>query len=208
MGGRGIDGFMHIAFAGPPSGVAPVATYGAIFSTQFTNGSTFSLLVFDPQDQTGWHKPFTEGVNFSPSVAFRGTTFGHHATHTFAATLSTQEGTDLADLPQVLLPPAQQQIGTRRGPFNINYTYEQYFFQDAKNPSAGWGMFAKAAIADGNPNTLQDTRDRNRWNRTVSASHAGQVRGRVLQSRAERCAQRFPPTVFHDPPRTRIRIVL
>ena len=157
MGGRGIDGFMHIAFAGPPSGVAPVATYGAILSTRFTNGSTFSLLVFDPQDQTGWHKPFTEGINFSPSVAFRGTTFGHNATHTFAATLSTQEGTDLADLPQVLLPPAQQHIGTRRGPFNVNYTYEQYFVQDRKDPSAGWGMFAKAAIADGNPNTLQDT---------------------------------------------------
>src|SRR5262245_7716913 len=35
MGGRGVDGFMHAAFAGPPSGVAPPSTYGAIYSTRF-----------------------------------------------------------------------------------------------------------------------------------------------------------------------------
>lgn len=157
MGGRGIDGFMHIAFAGPPSGVAPVSTYGALFSTRFKEKYGFSFYVFDPQDQTGWHEPFQKGVNFSPSFVIPGKTFGHNATHTIAATFSTMEGTDLDDVPQVILPPGLQRIGTRRGSFNINYTYEQYFFRNPKNPAEGWGMFAKFAIADGNPNILDNT---------------------------------------------------
>jgi porin len=156
MGGRGIDGFMHIAFAGPPSGVAPVTTYGAIFSKRFDDYA-LTFLVFDPQDQTGWHAPFAEGINFSPSFVIPRKTFGHNETHTFAGTFSTQAGTDLADLPQVILPPEERQIGVKRGPFNLNYTYERYFFQNPRNPADGWGMFAKFAIADGNPNTLQNT---------------------------------------------------
>ncbi len=51
LGGRGLDGFMHIAFAAPPSGVTPVSTYGIISSTKFKKMG-LTVFVFDPHDQT------------------------------------------------------------------------------------------------------------------------------------------------------------
>lgn len=156
MGGRGVDGFMHIAFAGPPSGVAPVSTYGALFSTRFKNKYGFSLFVFDPKNQTDWGKPFTEGINFGPSLVIPATHFGQNATHTFGFTITTQKGTDLRDIPQVILPESEQRIGARRGAFNLNYTYEQNFYQNPQNAAQRWGMFARIAVADANPNILQN----------------------------------------------------
>src|SRR5262249_50705876 len=147
----------HAAFAGPPSGVAPPSTYGAIYSTQFSERYGFSLFVFDPKNQTDWGKPFTEGINFAPSFSIRAKTFGHNATHTFGFTITTQKGTNLRDIPQVILPQNQQHIGTRRGAHYLNYTYEQDFYQSPTNPAQYWGMFAKIAFADGNPNILQNT---------------------------------------------------
>lgn len=156
LGGRGLDGFMHIAFAAPPSGVTPVSTYGVIAKTQIKKAG-FTFFVFDPKNQTASNtQPFKEGVNFNVTAALPTRSFGHNATHSFSGTFSTQSKTDLDDLPQLLLPPENRQIGTRRGPFCIYYQYEQYLHQDIKNPAEGWGLFARVGIADGNPNTLQN----------------------------------------------------
>jgi hypothetical protein len=173
MGGRGVDGFMHIAFAGPPSGVAPVATYGAIFSTRFTNGSALSILVFDPQDQTGWHKPFTEGVNFSPSVAVPSKTFGHNATHTFAATFSTQEGTDLADLRRYYFHPHSSKLESGAA-LSISTTPTSSISFRIRRIHPRDGDVRQGCDRRRKPeHAARHTRDRNSWNRTVSGSNAG-----------------------------------
>lgn len=157
IGGRGVDGFMHIAFAGPVSGVTPVSTYGLILKTTIKKKYGVSVFVYDPTDQTGWHKPFTNGVNVNFSTVIPSKTFGHNATHSFGVVLSTSTGTNLSDIPQVLLPPGLQQIGTKKGPWNLDYAYEQYFYQNPKNPAEGWGMFLRLKLADGNPNIIQNT---------------------------------------------------
>lgn len=156
VGGRGLDGFMHIAFAAPPSGVTPVSTYGVLYRTQVKKAG-LTVFVFDPQDQTASNtQPFKEGVNFNLSASIPAKSFGQNATHTLSGTFSTTRGTNLADLPQLLLPPEDRQIGTNRGPFNIYYQYEQYLHQNLASPREGWGLFARIGIADGNPNPIQN----------------------------------------------------
>jgi porin len=157
IGGRGVDGFMNIGFVAPPSGVTPVSTYGVLFKGVVKKKYGLSLFIFDPADQTAWNKPFPNGVNFNVGAVIPGKINGQNSTHSFSATVSTSKGTNLSNLPQLILPPGQRQIGTKRGAFNIGYQFEQYFKQNPTNPGQGWGMFAKFAIADGNPNAIQNS---------------------------------------------------
>ncbi|MCI0388397.1 MAG: carbohydrate porin [Acidobacteria bacterium] len=172
IGGRGVDGFMHIVLVAPPSGVTPVSTYGAMARTSYKKVG-LSLFVYDPTDQTSWKSPFQNGVNFSLGALIPQKVAGRSATHSFSGTFSTSRGTNLADIPQLLLPPAFRKIGTKQGPFNISYQYEQYFYQNPNNPREGWGFFGKVAIADGNPNIIQSSF-------LAGIAGTGLIRGRSL----------------------------
>lgn len=173
IGGRGIDGFMNIGFVAPPNGITPVSTYGALFTGLVKKKYGLSFFVFDPTNQTSWDKPFGKGVNFSFGLTIPGSINGQRSTHAFTATFGTAKGTDLRDLPQILLPPTLQNIGTKRGLYNLGYSFEQYFKQNPQNPRQGWGMFARFAIADGNPNNIQNSV-------TVGIAGTGVIKGRPL----------------------------
>jgi len=78
---------------------------------------------------------------------------------------STSEGLDLSRIPEfVELPPQSQATLTKRGYWYLNASVQQYLYEDPSQPGTGWGVFAYAAIADGNPNVL-------RW--TIFAGLAG-----------------------------------
>jgi porin len=54
-----------------------------------------------------------------------------------------------------LLPPDLQVDSTRTGSYSIAFQFSHLLRQNPKNPREGWGVFFKAALADGNPNPIQ-----------------------------------------------------
>lgn len=158
LGGRGTERFMNVAFSAPPSGVVPPIIFGAIAKVQ-TGDVGLTFMVFDPNDQwgkTGLERPFYNGVNLSATVSVPVQMFGHSATHALNFTYSTKAGTDLANS-RLLLPDPPEPLSQKSGSYNISYQYNQFFYENPKDPKDRWGMFFKAAIADGNPNIIQYT---------------------------------------------------
>ncbi len=157
VGGGGIDTFMNMGLAAPISGVTPAYVLGAQLSHRADFGS-FGLFVYDPrdaQDSDVIQRPFDDGVTFSLSMTVPTRLFGNTSIHRFRGVHSTQEGIDLRDVPQLALPPdAERELGSRSGYWFFSYAFTQFLFQDAQDPSMGWGVFGQIGVSDGNPNPV------------------------------------------------------
>jgi porin len=153
-GGNGVEGFSHIVFVALPTGVTPPSTWGFRYIRRIQKKYTFTFFVHDPQIQYPWRTPFEKGVAFMGTFNAPSRFLGKTGSHSFAGSISTKKGTNLRDLWQVILPPEDRIIGTKRGAFSLSYQYDQFFFEKKDDPSQGWGMFAKAQLNDGNPNTI------------------------------------------------------
>jgi porin len=154
FGGWGTQRFMNTAFVLPPKGVVSPTIFGAI-ATIKTQPVAFTFMVFDPNDRTDDYWPndlFSDGVNFSLGATHVGTISGRPTTYALSATYSTKELTDLRD---VLLPPGLESNAARKGSYNIEFQFSHLLHQNPTNPREGWGVFLKAAFADGNPNPIQ-----------------------------------------------------
>jgi porin len=152
FGGWGIHRFMHIAFVAPPSGVVPPVIMGGILSHRFAPYA-LTLMVFDPDDRTGDYTPhglFDDGVNVSLSGAWEGTFWGRSTNAGMTGTYSTKDGTNLD---QVLLP-AELRTDEKKGSFNVSIQVGHLLFESPARPGRGLGVYAKAAVADGNPNPI------------------------------------------------------
>jgi len=102
-GGRGVDSFWNTAFVGPPSGIVPVAAFGAMGIYKISPLS-FTLMVYDPTDalnRTGFESPFSEGVNVRGSMDVSSAPFGLPRTDTFMTAISSEPGTDFESLPDL-----------------------------------------------------------------------------------------------------------
>jgi porin len=102
-GGRGIEGFWNTAFVGPPSGIIPVAMFGAI-ATYKIKPLAFTLMVYDPTDalnRTGLAHPFSAGVSVRGSVDLSSNLWGLPRTDSVAATISSEPGTDFTTIPDL-----------------------------------------------------------------------------------------------------------
>jgi len=154
LGGGGIDTFMNTALAAPISGVTPPYILGAIASYK-TDPAIFTLMVYDPrnaQDPDVLRHPFAEGVTTSLSITVPTKVAGRQGFYGARGVYSTKDGLDLASIPQLLLPPESSDIQDKDGYWYASVNAQQYLWQDADNPAVGWGLFAQAAISDGNPN--------------------------------------------------------
>ena len=153
-GGWGIDRFMNLVFAAPPSGVVPVVFMGAIGSLR-TEAINWTLMVFDPEDRTFDYLPgdlFSTGVNISLSGAHNTTLAGRKTTYAVTGVYSTAEGTDYSDL-----QPGIGSTSTKKGSYNVAFEFKHNLQESTTQPNAGWGFYLKAAIADGNPNYVQSS---------------------------------------------------
>jgi porin len=102
-GGRGVESFWNTAFVGPPSGIVPVAAFGAMGIYKI-NPFSFTLMVYDPTDAinyTGFENPFSAGVNVRGSMDVSSAPFGLPRTDTFMAAISSEKGTDFESLPDL-----------------------------------------------------------------------------------------------------------
>jgi porin len=154
FGGWGTKRFQNIAFVAPPSGVVPPTIMGAVLAQQ-AGDIGITVMVFDPEDRTGdyWIDGlFSTGVNASLGATWKGQWGGRETSLGITATGSTARGINFED---ILLPP-ELEAGTRKGSYNIAVQFGHDLLGSVKGASH-LGLYAKAAIADGNPNVIQSS---------------------------------------------------
>ena len=152
-GGWGIRRFVNLAFVAPPSGVLPPVIVGGVLSYSLAP-FRLTLMVYDPNDQTADYWPerlFHDGVNVSLGGTWAGTLAGRPASLGLTGIYSTKEG---ADLSQVLLPAYLKTTGQDHS-FSVALQFGHLLMQGPVTPGKGLGVYAKAAIADGNPNPIR-----------------------------------------------------
>lgn len=173
-GGAGIDAFQNVAFAAPPSGIVPPYILGAIINVR-TEPATFTFMVFDPVsavNQSGLDEPFSQGVTFRASIDVPVMIAGRVGHQGFSAAYSTQDGTDLADLGDLIIPPLNPlPPDTKDHRYHVSYSFDQYLYQPDAKSKEGVGLFGQIAVSDGNPNLLD-------WNAIVGLGGTGLIPGR------------------------------
>ena len=150
-GGWGIDRFMNLILAAPPSGLIPVVFMGAIASIK-TKPVAWTIMIYDPEDRTFDYFPgdlFETGVNIYVSGAYATMLSGRKTTYIVNALYSTAEGTDYS-----MLEPGNYPISTKKGSYNFSVEFKHTLQEEGK---ADWGLYIKAAIADGNPNYVESS---------------------------------------------------
>ena len=157
MGGRGIEQFMHLEFTAPASGIVPPTIFGGMGSVE-VKPIKFTLMVYDPSSairKTGFENPFEKGVTVYGTLEGKFTVFEQLSKHSVSLAYSTQNGIDLADLPQLALPPeSQETLDRKENRYYISYAFEQTLWRSASNPKKAWGLFGQVGKSDGNPNPL------------------------------------------------------
>ena len=151
-GGWGIDRFMNLILAAPPSGLIPVVFMGAVANIQ-AKPLTWTIMVFDPNDRTDDYFPgdlFTDGINVSVSGAHTTTLAGRKTTYAATGLYSTAEGVDYSSIGGGVF-----RTSNKKGAWNINFEFKHNLQENNEQPSAAWGFYLKAAIADGNPNYVE-----------------------------------------------------
>lgn len=153
FGGWGIHRFLNLAFVAPPSGVLPPVIMGAVVSYRDAPFS-YTAMVFDPNNQTGNYSLnhlFSDGVNVSLSGKWSGALDGRATSVALTGIYSTKDG---ADLSQIVLPP-NLQTSSKEGSWNVNVQFGHLLVESETLRGQGFGVYGKAAIADGNPNPIR-----------------------------------------------------
>lgn len=154
FGGWGTRRFQNIAFVAPPSGVVPPTIMGTVLTHQL--GSVgLTAMVFDPEDRSGdyWVDGlFSSGVNLSFGATWQGEMGGRKTSIGVTAAGSTSRGQDFED---ILAPPGLA-TSTKKGSYNIALQFGHALRAQDTGPGSV-GIYAKAAIADGNPNLIQSS---------------------------------------------------
>jgi porin len=151
-GGWGIDRFMNLILAAPPSGLIPVVFMGAIASIQ-ADHLTWAMMVFDPNNRSNDYLPgdlFEDGVNVSISGSYSTELGGRKTNYIFSGLYSTAEGVDYSSLGGGVF-----ETSNKSGAWNINFEFKHNLQEHGEQKNAAWGVYLKAAIADGNPNYVQ-----------------------------------------------------
>ena len=153
LGGWGTDRFWNVAFVAPPSGVVPPVIMGGILTTS-SAPYTLTAMVFAPTDQTtsdSFNGLFEDGVNVSFGLPCAGPIAGRRSGTGITAPYSTAEP---AELPQVRLPPTLQTT-RKKGSYNVTVQVSHLLVESTQLRGQGLGLYAQAAVADGNPNPIR-----------------------------------------------------
>jgi porin len=137
-------------FVAPPSGLVPPVIMGAVL-TATKAPLSYTVMVYDPDDRTtdyGVSGPFENGVNAQVGVTWNGEVGGRATNLGVSATGST---TDKIDFGNILLPP-ELQGPTKDGSWHLSLQGGHLIVPSAVQKGRGLGVYAKAAIADGNAN--------------------------------------------------------
>lgn len=165
-GARGKDNFMNsnLVFNPVPLRVVPLSSLGAgvLFiwpDVHAERPATLALSVIGANGQpntAGWDDDFEDGAAYT--IAYRQPTnfFGKDGAHTFAAAYNSKDLTILDQDPRLML---ESMLGfpvtleENDGTWALMYNFDQYLFNEEKDPTQGFGLFGRFAIADEETNT-------------------------------------------------------
>ncbi len=153
FGGWGNHRFMNLSFVAPPSGVVPPVFMGVVGSMK-TDPFSWNVMVFDPNNRTADYFPddlFSDGINISVSSSYSTIFAGRKSYYTLTGTYSHKDGADLSSL------SSDVNTTNKNGSYNISLQISYNLQESEKNSNDSWGIFAKAAIADGNPNVINSS---------------------------------------------------
>lgn len=152
FGGAGYLRFQHLAFAAPPSGVQPAVFFGGLLSLR-TAPLAWTVMMFDPNDRSGDYLPddlFHDGVNVAVTAAHGMKLAGRVSSFAITGIYSTRNGANLDEL----LLPAELRTGDKTGSWHVGMQFS-HVLRESPHAAAGWGVFLKAGVSDGNPNPYQ-----------------------------------------------------
>ncbi|MEJ2533455.1 MAG: carbohydrate porin [Halioglobus sp.] len=149
FGGWGTNRMMNIVFVAPPNGIIPAVMMGAVasFSAQPVS---LTVMVFDPNDRSTDYLPddlFSDGTSASLTAAYQSTLAGRKTSYALTGSFTTKNGADFT-----AFPPG---TGTteKDGSYNVEFQFGHNLQEDSITGDA-WGIYLKAATADGNPNPI------------------------------------------------------
>lgn len=155
FGGWGTRRFMNAVFAAPPSGLVPPVFMGAIGSYRWDSASV-SLWVYDPKDRTNDYTPaglFDDGVTLYLTPSWSTLVGGRPTTFSLTGIYTTKSGVDFSSISQPYR--AAVPFSTKQGSYSVGFQVSHMLHVDPGNPRRGWGVHAKGAVSDGNPNYVQ-----------------------------------------------------
>lgn len=155
--GRGKDQFLNVALLSNPAGLltVPYATLGAGFVLVKDKEPWFSFTVFNAKETiktAGFNELFQNGVALNPEARVPTRFFGLTGHQLVGAVWSSREFTGLNQDPRVLLPNVQ--ATKKEGSWSAYWNFDQYLIEDPRRPGRGWGVFARAGLADKETNPI------------------------------------------------------
>lgn len=176
--GRGDQQFMNTAFCfNPVSGLtAPYSTLGAGFVVLPVPDLQIAVTAFDTNGSalySGFDTVFKGAMTYSAEARLKTKFFGLTGHQLLGVGYSTADFASLEALSNIDLP---RFVGNRPTPYggalgkalrlksldlkesgswNVYYNFDQYFLQDAQDPTQGLGIFGRFGAADGDTNPIE-----------------------------------------------------
>lgn len=149
--GRGITQFSNSAFVITPIGLRTIAysTLGTGFVVLDEGEPVFTFLVLNARESvrnSGFDELFADGVVLSPELRIATDFFQMPGHQLFGGTWSSRNYVALDQDPRILLPNVP--IDRADDSWSLYWNMDQYLVVDPCNPKRGWGVFARAGIAD------------------------------------------------------------
>lgn len=149
--GRGITQFSNTAFVITPIGLRTIAysTLGTGFVILDQGEPVFSFSVLNARDTvrtSGFDELFADGVVLAPELRLKTNFLNRPGHQLFGGTWSSRNYVALDQDPRILLPNVP--INREDDSWSLYWNMDQYLVVDPCNPKRGWGVFARAGIAD------------------------------------------------------------
>jgi porin len=154
--GRGKTQFSNMGFVFNPivGATVPYSTLGAGFVLHPDDGPMVMVTVFNSTDTTatsGFDTLFADGVLLSAAVRVPTRLFDRPGHHLLGGTWNGRTYTSIAE---AYIPYPDVAIPTTRGSWCLYWNCDQFLFVDPADEARGWGVFARAGIADENTSPI------------------------------------------------------
>jgi porin len=155
--GRGKTQFSNIGLVTNPAllRIVPYSTLGTGFVILQEGEPLFTFTALNPTDTartSGFDELFAEGVTLIGELRLPTQFFGKPGHQLFGGAWSSRDYVSLGQDPRIVLPDIP--IARQSGSWAMYWNFDQYLIADRSNPSDGWGVFGRAAIADDSANPI------------------------------------------------------
>jgi porin len=157
--GRGKKQFMNIGLVATPIAfrTTPYSTWGAGMMVLGEEGTPiFNLAVLDPRDfatTINLDDIFEEGVTISAELRLPTNFLNKPGHQLFGGVWSSRDVALLSTAPRLLLPNVP--TPTSSDSWALYWNFDQQLVPNCCDPTKGWGVFGRAAIADEDTNPLE-----------------------------------------------------